>query len=382
MCSSDLLVFLAGGARGVLYLRWRSLLDGPLFGAFGLYSNDGTPNERSAEAAKIAHWANSAKTSALFAAKPRKAGVGIVVYDQAQEFNRIIAQAGAQKFYARCQWGAYRMFFDARIPVDFVHFDDIGEYDTLYFAYPIQLDAADAVKLADWVRGGGRLVCEGLPGYFGDGGHVGAAQPNNGLDAVFGVKEMSVEFMPDIGERIRFNVACGGGGAAGCPYIKEVQDVPGGLFRQSYTITGAEALGAYTDADADSDNEAAIAYNRYGDGQAMLIGTYPSEGYFNTSSPRTLDMLKALLAKIGRLNESGLAASPMVQASVNEGSDGELFVWLVNHGDKPETAKLPMPEARGIGEVLWGQPDAASFNDGTITATIPAKDAIVVALNR
>ena len=397
------LVSLAGGARGVLYLRWRALLDGPLFGAFGLYSNDGTPNDRSAAAAKIAHWANSPATSALFAAKPRKAGVGIVIYDQAQEYNRIIEQAGAQKFYARCQWGAYRMFFDARIPADFVHFDDIGAYETLYFAYPIQLDALDARKLSDWVKAGGRLICEGLPGYFGDGGHVGVVQPNNGLDEVFGVKEKTVEFMPDIGDRIVFGLVGGIGdpGMANATEAATVQgsaaaqgpaaaqgtataqgttaaqgtaDTPGGLFRQSYETKGAEALGVY------DDGEIAVTFNRFGEGQAILAGTFPSEGYFRASAPQTLDMLRAMLSKIGRLSVSGLTASPMVQASICESGDGALFLWLLNHGDCAEAADMYIPEAQGISRVLWGPEDAVTFTDGVIRAAIPGKDAIVLAL--
>jgi beta-galactosidase len=41
------LISFAGGATGLLYPRWRPLLDGPLFGAFGAYGMDGSRTPRS-----------------------------------------------------------------------------------------------------------------------------------------------------------------------------------------------------------------------------------------------------------------------------------------------------------------------------------------------
>ena len=49
----------AGGATGVLNLRLRPLLDGPLFGAFGSYGMDGSRTPRSEMASRIAKWANA-----------------------------------------------------------------------------------------------------------------------------------------------------------------------------------------------------------------------------------------------------------------------------------------------------------------------------------
>ncbi len=47
----------AAGARGVLNLRYRPLLDGPLFGAFGSYAMDGSRTPRSDMASAMAKWA-------------------------------------------------------------------------------------------------------------------------------------------------------------------------------------------------------------------------------------------------------------------------------------------------------------------------------------
>jgi hypothetical protein len=52
------LISCAGGATGILYPRWRPLLDGPLFGAFGAFGMDGSVTPRATMAGRVARWAN------------------------------------------------------------------------------------------------------------------------------------------------------------------------------------------------------------------------------------------------------------------------------------------------------------------------------------
>ena len=81
-----------------------------------------------------------------------------------------------------------------------------GEYKIIYLPYPVMLKQETAAKLRKFVEQGGTLVSEGLPGYFGDHGHVGTVQPNYGLDEVFGAREIYVEFAPDISDDLMFEV--------------------------------------------------------------------------------------------------------------------------------------------------------------------------------
>ncbi|MGO7690281.1 beta-galactosidase trimerization domain-containing protein, partial [Rhizobium ruizarguesonis] len=103
-------------------------------------------------------------------------------------------------------WGAYRAFLENGVQPEWVHIDDIAAYDFLYFPYPIMFTSEQARRLKAWVENGGTLIAEACPGYFGDRGHVGTVQPNMGLDEVFGAREEDVEFMPDIGDRIHFDL--------------------------------------------------------------------------------------------------------------------------------------------------------------------------------
>ena len=64
------LVSCAAGAKGILYCRWRPLLDGPLFGAFAPFAMDGSVTPRAEMAGRIARWANA--TPAALAIKPHQ----------------------------------------------------------------------------------------------------------------------------------------------------------------------------------------------------------------------------------------------------------------------------------------------------------------------
>ncbi len=126
------LVSFMGGARGLLYPRWRPLLDGPLFGAFGPYGMDGSRTPRSEMSSKLAKWVLGQED--LMRARPVKGEVGIVCVPETQMFTQ--AQQGNTDFYTRSMHGAYRGFFDLNIQADRVRIDHIDEYDALYLPFP------------------------------------------------------------------------------------------------------------------------------------------------------------------------------------------------------------------------------------------------------
>src|SRR5262249_43381426 len=133
--------------------------------------------------------------------------------------------------YAQSLQGAYQAFFDSNIQADFVSIDNIGEYPMIYLAYPEMLTKSTADKLKDYVANGGKLVSEGCPGYFGDGGTVGTVQPNLGLDQLFGARETYVQFTPDILDRLTLTV--------------RDKEIGGGYFLQEYKLAGGQTVGQY-----------------------------------------------------------------------------------------------------------------------------------------
>ena len=92
----------AGGATGILYPRWRPLLDGPLFGAFGPMAMDGSVTPRAEMAGLVSRWANSHPE--IWQSRPVRWDIGIVFAPESELFNYV--QQGSTAQYAASARGA------------------------------------------------------------------------------------------------------------------------------------------------------------------------------------------------------------------------------------------------------------------------------------
>ena len=90
----------------------------------------------------------------------------------------IMCSRAVREHYAESARGAYQAFFDSNIHADFVHIDDHAAVSARVSALSDSSEGSDREKLVEYVEQGGALVSEGLPGYFGEHGKVGYAQPN------------------------------------------------------------------------------------------------------------------------------------------------------------------------------------------------------------
>lgn len=355
------LISMTGGATGILYPRWRPLLDGPLFGAFGAFGMDGSMTPRAEMTGQVARWANEQKE--LWKSRPVRGDVGVVFVPESEIFNFV--QQGTTKNYAESARGAYQAFFDSNIQADFVHVDDISQYPLVYLPYPVHLKQETVAKLSQYVRDGGILVSEGLPGYFGDRGKVGTRQPNYGLDELFGAREKYVEFTPDLLDHLKFRVLG--------------QETGGRFFMQQYELAGGQKAGEY------SDGAIAAVERRAGKGRALLIGSFPGGSYFLNHSPSTKAFFAALLPWAGRkplmtVNERG------VQARLHSGAGGD-SLWVVNPGREARTVSITLDPAR-VAAVksavdLWqkGMPPV-KINGSTIDVAVSDRNVAVVKLER
>lgn len=347
----------AAGATGVLNLRYRPLLDGPLFGAFGSYGMDGSRTPRSDMASAIAKWANAPEQQPLFAARPVKGEVALLVIPEAQAWDYLLNHNHKPELYREAMWGAYRGLLDIGIQPDWVHIDDIAQYDTIYAPYPIMLTTAHAQKLAQWVEAGGTLISEATPGYFGDRGKVGTVQPHNGLDRVFGARETDVEFMPDIADRVSFSF--GGSDGITC-----------GGFLQAYEPTTGKLLGSF------ADGRKAVVENSFGKGRTLLVGSHPGAAYFKSSTPENLGYFRAVFDWIGKQRHVD-TGNPQVLARLHLGSDGGAL-WLLNQTRTPQPVTVTLGAAHAGLKPLgahWGE---AAGN----SAVIPPRDVVVLKLGR
>ncbi|MBI4875246.1 MAG: beta-galactosidase [Acidobacteria bacterium] len=348
------LISCAGGATGILYPRWRPLLDGPLFGAFGAFAMDGSPTPRSEMAGKVARWANAHPE--IWKSRPVKGDIGIVFVPESENFCYV--QQGSTAQYAESARGAYQAFFDSNVQADFVHIDHIQEYPAVYLPYPLMLKEESAKKLIRYVENGGQLISEGLPAYFGDRGKAGTVQPNLGLDRLFGAREDYVEFTPDLLDNLTLQAR----GAR----------IHGRYFLQQYKPAGGTAAGAY-------DNGAVAAVeNRFGKGRALLIGTFPGAGYFRHHAPESKTFFLGLLKWAG-IEQQLVSSDPAVQARLHTGAGGT-YLWVVNptHTARAVTATLaPRVGAFRSARDVWQERDA-TVKANTVEVKVDDRNVAVV----
>jgi beta-galactosidase len=219
------------------------------------------------------------------------------------------------------------------------------------------LTAAHARQLAQWVEAGGTLISEATPGYFGDRGKVGTVQPHNGLDRVFGAREVDVEFMPDIADRIRFSFG-------------DTDGITGGGFLQAYEPTTGRLLGSF------ADGRQAVVENSFGKGRTLLVGTHPGAGYFKSGTPENLGFFRSVFAWTGKGRHVDVG-NPQVHARLHLGPDGGA-VWLLNQTREPQRVTVTLGAAHaGLkpAGTYWGE---ANGN----TAVIPPRDVLVLRLGR
>jgi beta-galactosidase len=220
------------------------------------------------------------------------------------------------------------------------------------------LTAAHAERLARWVEAGGKLISEACIGYFGDRGKVGTVQPNHGLDRVFGAREHEVEFMPDIGDRIRFEY----GG----------ETVTGGGFLQSYTLAGGTERGRF------ADGRLAVVEHAHGRGRTLLAGTHPGVGYFKSSNASNRRYFAEVFSWTGKTQHVRLSNQAM-QARLHAGEGGRVL-WVVNPTRETQRATVELAPQHGVlefGGARWaGEGAQAQGNE----VAVPPRDVLVVRL--
>ena len=361
------LIDMAGGASGILFTRWRPLLDGPLFGAFGPMGMDGSSTPRAEMAGQLARWANA--HADLWQSRPVKGDVGIVFLQESIDFAAIQGTGaggrgatgeggGGGNNCAQSLQGVYQAFFDSNIQADFVTIDDIGQYPLIYLPYPEHLRQATANKLRAYVANGGTLVSEGCPGYFGDGGRVGTVQPNLGLDELFGARESYVQFTPDLLTKLTATV--------------QGRPVGGQYFLQEYQLAGGQAAGQF------ANGHLAAVEHTFGRGKTLLIGTFPGGAYERNHTPETREFFASLLGWAG-VKPQVTSSDAEVKARLHRGAGGT-YLWIVNPTRIARTVKITLPAAFQRATELWQGSIPPTVSGEVVTATVTDRNVAVIRL--
>jgi beta-galactosidase len=354
----DCMISLAAGARAYQNPRWRPLLDGPLFGAYGWYGMDGSRTERSGEIKAIASWAHGQELSGLRAAAPLRGEVGILIIEECQGHCYCLHQDSDA--YSFSLQGAYGALLDANVQVDFVRMPDIAGYRVLYIPYPLALSDATSTALLEWVRGGGHLFVEGCFGYFNELAHAFEQQPNRGWAEAAGCVQERVSFALDLFDNLQIEISG--------------RQLPAGVYRQSYLARGGRVTGRF------ADGGAAVVQNGFGKGAVTLIGSMLGYGYYRRPAQAAKQWFQNLPAGSG-LRQRIAVDQPNVTARVWRGN-GTDYVWVVNHNEAASRASLTLSnELRVAGpRLLRGDANSLKVEGNIVSLAVNGRDAAVLAL--
>ncbi len=229
----------------------------------------------------------------------------------------------------------------------------------IYLPYPEMLRKATADKLRDYVAKGGTLVSEGLPGYFGDGGTVGAVQPNLGLDEVFGARETYVQFTPDLLGNLTLTV--------------NDKQIGGQYFLQEYQPRGGKAVGQY------ANGHTAAVEHTLGKGKTLLIGTFPGGSYYRNHSAGTREFFAGLLPWAG-IHQQVESTDSAVKARLHKGAGGT-YLWVVNPTRTARNVKLSLPAQFQRAVDLWQESSRPTIAGKTLSVAVEDRNAAVIRLD-
>lgn len=342
------------GITGSLFLRFRPLLDGFLFGAFGPYGMDGSRTDRSEMSKSIALWAQAPEQEKMWISRPVRGDLGILFVPETE--NLIYALRGSTKPYSDSVDGVYIGFYNNNIQADFVKLANIDEYKLIYLPSPVMLKQETADALKQWVSDGGVLVSEGCPGYWGDRAHVGEKQPNLGLDELFGCTENYVEFTPDILGDLKLRVLG--------------EPVWGGQLLQTYKPTTGTVVGWY------EDGRVAAVENDYGKGKTLLMGTMVGCGTYTHSASERQSFYSALLGFAG-VTQRITVSDSRIRVRMHSGDGGD-YLWIANAQKDYDIPVIITVSGKKINQIGVQRGELGLIHDGSLHITVPKRDISII----
>ena len=366
------------GARAISYYAWYPMNSGYESNGYGMIELDGRITDRARIAGEFAGVV--ARNGGLFAPlRPHPSRVAIL-------YNRLSYMAGGNTVapglvVRNSMLGIYRALFEQNIQVDFIHPDEViagraSDYAVVYLSYPVMLQRPVADALKAYVKGGGTLISEARPAWNDERGIANPRIPGAGLDEMFGARERELRS----GEAITF--------AAERDLEGDLAPLAGRPFNGTAFAEHLEPTTAATRVLArfpEATRDAAVTLSRYGEGRAILIGTFPSAAFEQDPDKMraTGELLQRLVAFAGVTPEVRIDGAPgQVEARFLESASAIVLVAL-NHADSSQ--KVTFSFAPSIPEAIWQNMETGSQvnfvqgpNGPTYTHTFAARDAMVL----
>jgi hypothetical protein len=269
---------LGGGAKGLIYWKWRPFTKGIQTSGRGLVDYRGRFNDRTREIQSIAKVIQD--NAVLFNNSVPAAPHAAILYDK---LNHSIHRAFLdgythlpQNIYIASLEGAYRALWEENIPANFITAEDLvagknetkttgkaegktAGYNTLVVTAQILMTAELAAALLAFAERGGTVIFDGKLGVVDERAILNPVVPGGGLAEALGFEYRDID-----SQGLDFTLSQGDIAASGY-YERDYLDIP--------DTAKAEVLGSF------SDGNPAVIRSAWGKGQFYYIPTYLWWGY-------------------------------------------------------------------------------------------------------
>ncbi len=330
----------AANLKGFIFWQYRPEILGREAPTWGLSYLDGSETPCLKSFAQVNKVIQKNATFLLEAA-PRTPEVAILYNPENQVF--AWASTGNEKNATNSLLGTHKALYERNYTVDFVHprefeHDILSNYKVLYIPFPYCLSENICEAIREWVRHGGVLIAES---YFGgwniEHGHHATNVPGYGFQEVFHACQRVVA-PPDADGRVRIKMT------VQLPGLNEGTEIYGALVRETFSENGGKVLARF------ATGEPAITSAKYGDGKAILIGSYVGLPYQLHGYTANADLITGLVEYCLPVERPQLKNGSRVRVDVLAAPKRQMMIIVRNLEDHPAEDTIMLP-AKGVKEL-------------------------------
>lgn len=382
----------ARGARSISYYAYYPMSSGYESGGYGLIELDGNITPRARRAGSIASILNR-HADFFLSAQPAKAEAAIL-YNPLAHLVGGEQSGGIRGGIRDSLFGYYRAFFEANVPVDFVHAADFeqrnwGDYELLIVPYPLMLSSKSTGELRRFVENGGRVLAEARAAWNDERGWATPTIPGGGLDLLFGCRELEVR------PRAKTTIRLIGAISASAIPTKPIQtsrtqkrvdpptEIFGAIYEEVLTPTSPHAriVGTFLD------GRPALIGNRHGKGETLLAGSFLGIANESQSTAGFQDFMSQVFAWAGvsspvRVQANSGATPPEIR--LLEHPSGVLAL-VFNRLDQEQNLEIGIRLSGSTkAPESWteGTPVQAGANAGELKVKIPPRRVAAIFISR
>ncbi|HUU29900.1 MAG TPA: beta-galactosidase [archaeon] len=182
------------GIEALIYWKWKPFTRGFQVTGRGMTLQDGTPNQRSAQAAEVARVIN-ANPRLFLGRKMYDSGVAMLYSPECDHFTDLTLPDEKSGFYRDSFAGWYRCLFNRGITPSIIRAADLDQEHTGHLRIMIipalaMLSREDAARILAFAARGGKLLADGRFAVVDENGFAYSQAPGGGLHELFGYREI------------------------------------------------------------------------------------------------------------------------------------------------------------------------------------------------